>query len=184
MIPPIRRQRSGAKELDLRKEFDELVYGANNNMPHNHLALIREVAIDVSGKKIKCACSSKLTDEPDQENQCKYCLGEGFIWNERFTRCYSTLSGSVGGKADKIEDYRPGNLATDYKIFYLRYDEKISYNDKIVELSLDLEGNLIIPYKREKIYRPESIQKYRADNGRVEYIAVYCKEFNSIRERR
>lgn len=183
MIPQVRRQSSGVHELDLRKEFDEIVYGTNGNMPHNHLALIREVRLDANNKRIKCACNSTLTNEPDQENQCQYCLGEGFIWDERFTRCYSTLSGSVGGKADKLEDYRPGKLLTDYKIFYLRYDEKISYYDKIIELSLDLEGNIIIPYKREKIYRPETIQKYRADNGRVEYIAVYCKEFNSIRER-
>ena len=73
-------------------------------------------------------------------------------------------------------------IRTDYKIFYFRYDEKISYRDKIIELSLDIEGKLLVPYKRETIYRPETIQMFRADNGRVEYIAVYCREESSIRE--
>ena len=75
-------------------------------------------------------------------------------------------------------------MRTDYKVFYIRYDEKISYYDKIIELSLDFEGNVVIPYKREFIYRPETIQNYRSDNGRLEYIAVYCREEPSIRKNR
>lgn len=169
-------------EIDLRKEFDEIVFGIGGCKPHNHLILIREVRRDDSNNLIPCACVDELTQEPDRENQCRFCLGEKYIWDERFVRCYSTLVGAAGGKGDKTERPKPGELRTDYKIFYLRFDEKISYRDKIIDLSLDIEGNLLVPYKRETIYRPETIQKYRADNGRVEYIAVYCREENSIRE--
>ena len=135
-----------------------------------------------NGDLIKCACVSSLTDEADNENECKYCLGERYIWDEKFARVYSTLVGADGGKGNRTKRINPGEIRTDYKLFYLRYDEIISYRDKIIELSLDIEGNVLVPYKRETIYKPETIQKYRADNGRVEYIAVYCREQSSIRE--
>lgn len=169
-------------EIDLRKEFDDIVFGIGGCKAHNHLILIREARKTSEGKLIRCACVSKLTDEPDKENQCKYCLGEKYIWDERFSRCYSSLVGADGGKGNRTKRIYPGEIRTDYKVFYLRYDEKISYRDKIIDLSLDIEGNLLVPYKRETIYKPETIQKYRADNGRVEYISVYCREENSIRE--
>jgi hypothetical protein len=169
-------------EIDLRKEFDDIVFGVGGCKPHNHLVLVRQARRASDGSLIKCACVSELTDEPDTENQCPYCLGEKYIWDERFSRCYSTLLGADGGKANRTKRIQPGEVRTDYKIFYFRYDEKVSYRDKIIELSLDLEGKLVIPYKREIIYRPETIQEYRADNGRVEYLAIYCREENSIRE--
>jgi hypothetical protein len=182
MIPPTRRVSRQNCEIDLRKEFDEIVFGIDGCKPHNHLVLIREARKDNLGKIIKCSCVDPLTDEADQENECRYCLGSKYIWDERFIRCYSSLVGADGGKGNRTKRILPGEIRTDYKVFYLRYDEKISYRDKIIELSLDLEGNLIVPYRRETIYRPETIQTYRADNGRVEYIAVYCREENSIRE--
>ena len=169
-------------EIDLRKQFDEIVFGKNGHIPHKIKILIRNLRKDKHDNYISCRCVDRLTDEPDQENECRFCLGEGYIWDERFAYCYSTLVGADGGKANRNKRIIPGELKSDYKVFYLRYDEKISYNDKIIELSLDLEGKLVIPYKREKIYRPETIQEYRSDNGRLEYIAVYCREEPSIRK--
>ena len=174
--------KNGSCEIDLRKEFDNIVFGIGGCKPHNHLILIRNARKDANDNLIKCACVSNLSDEPDPENKCKYCLGEKYIWDERFARCYSAMVGADGGKGNRNKRIYPGEIRTDYKIFYLRYNEKISYRDKIIELSLDIEGNVLVPYKRETIYRPETIQKYRADNGRIEYIAVYCREDSSIRE--
>jgi hypothetical protein len=171
------------KEIDLRKQFDEIVLGKNGNISHGHKVLIRSARkSNTTGEYIKCKCVSNITDEPDQENECRFCLGEGYIWDERFVLCYSSLVGADGGKANRNKRIIPGEMRTDYKVFYIRYDEKISYYDKIIELSLDLEGNVLIPYKREFIYRPETIQNYRSDNGRLEYIAVYCREEPSIRK--
>jgi hypothetical protein len=168
-------------EIDLREEFDNIVFGKGGCKPHNHLILIREARLDSSFNRIDCSCRDPLTREADAENTCRYCLGEGYIWDERFVRVYSSLVGADGGKGNRTKRIMPGEIRTDYKVFYLRYDEKISYKDKIIELSLDLEGNLIVPYKRETIYKPETIQIYRADYGRVEYIAVYAREESSIR---
>lgn len=177
------RFKNNACEIDLRKEFDDIVFGVGGCRPHNHLVLIRVARKDpVTNQLIKCDCVSALTDEADTEKECHRCLGEKYIWDERFSRCYSTLLGADGGKANRTKRIAPGELRTDYKLFYFRYDEKISYFDKIIELKLDIEGNVSLPYKRLNIYRPETIQEYRADYGRVEYLAVYCREEDSIRE--
>lgn len=173
---------SSACEIDLRKEFDEIVYGVNGCKPHNTLVLIRNMRLE-NGQLIDCTCVNQLTREPNTEKSCKYCLGEGYLWDERFTRCFSTLLGADGGKANRTRRLMPGEIITDYKIFYLRYDEKISYNDKIIEMALDIEGNLQVPYKRKAIYKPETIEEKRGDNGRLEFYTVYAREETSIRER-
>ena len=182
MIAPSRRRDNLKKEIDLRDQFDEIVLGKNGRIAHQQKVLLRSARRDSKGALIKCACVSKITKEPDQENECRFCLGEGHIWDEKFIYCYSALIGADGGKGNRTKRIIPGEVRTDYKVFYLRYDEKISYNDKIIVLSLDLEGNVVIPYKRETIYRPETIQAYRSDNGRLEYYAVYCREESSVRE--
>ena len=116
-------------ELDLRKEFDEIVFGINGCRAHNHLILIREVRKDSNGNLIKCACVSDLSEEADAESSCRFCLGEKYIWDERFVRCYSSLVGADGGKGNRTKRPSPGEFRTDYKVFYLRFDEKISYMD-------------------------------------------------------
>ena len=63
-----------------------------------------------------------------------------------------------------------------FRIFYFRYDTEISYKDKIIELKLDTEGHPVVPYIRESIYQPSTINRLRSDNGRIEYLTIYCRE--------
>lgn len=175
---------SKASEIDLRKNFDKLVFGKDGSIPHNHLVLLRQRKTDSSGNHIKCTCLNALTKEGNSEKNCDFCLGEGYIWKEKFHRCYSTLIGADGGKSNRTRRVMAGVVRTDYKLFYFKYDTKISYSDKIIELRLDNEGKLSLPYQRETIYTPETIQEYRSDYGRLEYLAVYAREQSSIRENR
>ena len=48
-------------------------------------------------------------------------------------------------------------------------------------MKLDEEGAVVVPYLRESIYEPQTIQKMRSDNGRIEYIALHCREDSAIR---
>lgn len=171
-----------SKEIDLRENFDNLVFGKNGNTPHNHLVLLRKRKLDSNNNFIKCNCVNNISKEANSESNCQFCLGEGYIWKETFYRCYSTLLGADGGKANRTRRIMGGSIRTDYKIFYFKFDTKISYKDKIVELRLDNEGNVSVPYQRDAIYKPETIQEYRADNGRLEYIVVYAREESSIRD--
>jgi hypothetical protein len=174
-----RRFKKARKEIDLRKEFKELIF---EDTPHNYPVLLRKRKKDASGVDIKCNCLNALTQESNVETNCEFCLGEGFLWKETFSRCYSSLIGADGGKANRNRRIMAGEIRTDYKLFYFKFDTEISYKDKIVELRLDYEGAPSIPYERIRIFRPETIQEYRADFGRTEYLAVYAREESSIRK--
>ena len=177
-----RQMYKSAKEQDLRESFDNLVFGSSGGIPHNHLVLLRKRKKDSDGKDIVCNCVNSLSREPNVEKNCQFCLGEGYLWTETFHRCYSTMVGADGGKTNRTRRIMPGSVRTDYKIFYFKFDSIISYKDKIIELRLDNEGNVSVPYQRINIFTPETIQEYRSDYGRLEYLAVYAREESSIRE--
>lgn len=168
-------------EIDLRKEFDAFLFGTDGGTPHNHLILLRQPKRDSNNQPLRCACVDHLTNEPSSEQECPFCLGEGFYWKESFHRVYSNYSGSGTGLSARNQTMPMGTVRVDYKIFYLKFDVPITYKDKIIDLKLDTAGNLVVPYRRESIYKPETIIKNRSDNGRVEYITVYCREDNAIR---
>jgi hypothetical protein len=136
---------------------------------------------DANNSLMVCTCTSSLTGEPDTEKSCPFCLGEGFYWDESWATGYGVYVGADGGNAGRVRGLKPGSVRIDYRIFYLRYDTDISYRDKIIDPKLDTEGEAVVPYVRESIYKPQTINRYRADNGRIEYIAVYCREDDAIR---
>lgn len=177
-----RKLYQSAKEVDLRKSFDNLVFGSNGDIAHNHLVLVRKRKLDDAGNYIQCNCVNKLSRESNGEKNCQFCLGEGFLWVETFYRCYSSMVGADGGKTNRTRRISAGSIRTDYKIFYFKFDTKISYKDKIIELRLDNEGNVSVPYQRINIFVPETIQEYRSDYGRLEYITIYAREQSSVRE--
>lgn len=172
-------KKNRSTEIDLRENFNQLLFGPG--IKHSHLIFVRHARIDEQGNKVRCNCVDTLTKEAAPEKHCNYCLGEGFLWDEKAYKVFSTLVGVEGGKANRTRRISPGEMKTEYKLFYFKYDTNLSYKDKLVEIRLDEEGAPYIPYTRETIYKIETIQEYRSDNGRIEYIAVYCREEKSIR---
>ena len=175
------RSGTGRTEIDLRGEFDDLIYGGSDSMAHGRKFLLRRMRRDDDNKLLKCACVSFLTNEPDTSESCPYCLGEGYYWDENWIIGYAQYIGADGGNANRVRGLSAGTVRVDYRIFYFRYDTEISYRDKIIELKLDTEGDPVVPYIRESIYKPSTINRLRSDNGRVEYITVYCREEDAIR---
>lgn len=170
---------ASGREIDLRAEFDEIVFGGPTSIPHGKQVLLRKARLDDNYKVIDCVCKGALNREADLD--CPYCLGEGNYWDEELITVYSRFVGADGGLSMREKNLFPGQIRVDTKIFYFRYDTTISYKDKIIEVELDTEGNLVVPYFRESIYKPETINPYRSDYGRVEYIAVHCRENDAIR---
>lgn len=169
------------REVDLRREFDDLVFGGPTSIPHGRLFLLRSMRRDSDGSLLSCTCVDSVTKEPDAEDDCPFCLGEGYYWDEDWITGYSAYVGADGGLSNRVKSLFPGPIRVDYRVFYFRYDTVITYADKIVELELDTEGDPVVPYKRETIYKPQTIIKYRSDRGRIEYIAVYCREEDALR---
>ncbi len=165
-------------EIDLRAKFDELIYGTGGKIPHGQKILVRNLRRDGSNL-VPCVCRDLLTKEGDPS--CSYCQGEAYIWDEVWADAYSQYQSSEGGLIRKNTWMPAGQLRVDYKTFYLRYNTSIRYGDKLIEVSLDEEGRVVVPYIRETIYKPETIQEYRSDRGRIEYIGVHCRENSAVR---
>lgn len=174
-----KRESYGYSEIDLRAEFDNLIYGGAGSISHGRPFLIRRMRRDSDDNLLKCSCVDANTREPDYS--CPYCQGEGYYWDETWITGYASYIGADGGLANRARFLRPGIVRADTKIFYFRYDTILTYYDKIVEVRLDVEGNPVVPYKRESIYKPQTINVYRSDHGRAEYVAVYCQENDAIR---
>lgn len=167
-------------EIDLRKEFDEFIYGDEQNIPHGHLCLIRHMRRNSEGRPVYCTCmDNQIAREPDPD--CSYCLGEGYLWDEQWHMCYSYFGSPQGGLFRRQIKMPPGMIRVDYKIYYFRYDTNLKYGDKIIEVKLDENGDPEIPYVREVIHKPQTIYKARSDHGRLEFITAYCREEDAIR---
>jgi hypothetical protein len=167
-------------ELDLREEMDNILYGEDGGPKHGSLVLIRNMRRNADGYPTLCKCmEGQITREADPD--CSYCFAEGYLWDESWAWGFWMYAGADSGFVKRFQRMPPGEIRVDYKIFFFRYDTPIAYGDKIVEVALDEEGNVRLPYVREAIYKPQTLAKRRADNGRVEYIEAYCREDDAIK---
>lgn len=167
-------------ELDLRAEMDEILFGTPNGPRHGKNILIRNMRRDADGYPTECTCQAgQTTREPDFN--CSYCLGEGYLWDENWGWAFSMYAGADSGFVRRYVNMPVGIARVDYKLFFLRYDTTIEYGDKIIEVRLDDEGDVQLPYVREAIHKPQTLTKRRADNGRLEFIAAFCREKDALR---
>lgn len=178
-----RKNSQRSREIDLRVEFDTLIFGDKQagKIAHGHPILLRTMRRDSNNNPIYCNCMvAEGTTEPDPD--CSYCFGEGYLSDENWEWTYSLHANADSGLARKYMHVIPGLERTDYVIFFLRFDSIIRYEDKIVEVKLDIEGQPIIPYIRTAIYKPSTIPDMRSDRGRVEFIPVFCKEEDALKQ--
>lgn len=171
---------SSSGEIDLREWVDEIFYGTNGGTPHAHLALLRRMR-RTNGVEESCICKSNSIVR-EASPACPYCLGEGFYWDEQWVYVYSWHTTSESGLAKKFMSTGAGQVKADSKVFILDYRVDVDHLDKIIDVSLDKDGQPVIPYVRKDIWIPETIIELRSDNGRLEFWAVHCREKDSIRE--
>jgi hypothetical protein len=163
----------GRTEIDLRAEFNKTRDGSFPEIAKFQSGLQRIFRLDSNGRKIVCSCTDPVTGEPDKERRCNSCLGEGFYWDESPILFYHTYIGS-----DRNIDtlYKPGDIITDVRMFYISTEYDLTKSDKLVLLTLDKEGKVTSPLKRENIYKISLVQKMRLDNGRLEFWKVTASE--------
>ena len=165
---------TSATEADLRHELNSLFFGDGYEIPKAHSVLLRRMRRS-GNDLIECPCVDKLTREPDIDHRCEYCLGEGYLWDEEWLSTRSVVIGSTTNKlVFKTQHLEPGQINAEVKVFFMEYDVQPSWYDRIVELYSDQEGKPAVPYRRYRIYRPQTIQPLRSDHGRVEFFAVWC----------
>ncbi len=158
---------STTKELDLRTELHSLLYGSSSEISKGKIGLLRVMRKGSDNKLIRCSCRSKITDEPDRDNFCRYCHGHGYFWDEREIVYYKN-DDSFRKREGMTQEYE-GDL------FYLEYSDVVSPADFLIEILLNLDGTPVQPIERMKVYDIISADHFRADNGRVEFWRLRAK---------
>lgn len=157
--------------VDLREEFDNLVLGYQGETPIGRPFILRRMRRDSSDQLIQCTCVSSLTNEPDRDYPCPYCLGSGYLWDEELITAYKVVSTSSGGSSAR-DNYRkeiPGTMYYPAARFFLSYSVVPTRNDRIVEIELDADGDAVLPYNRVAIYELVLVRAMRSDNAQIDY---------------
>jgi hypothetical protein len=148
-------------ELDLREELSRTFNGSVDEVAKGQMGLIRTMRIGEDNKQIRCVCRDKQTDEPSRDSYCRYCLGSGFLWDERKMLYYKNESSFMGDRGF---------------FFYIEYDKEITTKDYIVEIKLDRDGEPLMPISRNKLYNILEAFPHKADAGRREFWKVQAVE--------
>lgn len=157
----------------MRQELIDMFDGKSPEIPKAQGGLLRRMRRDANDRKIPCPCVDSLTKEPDKDRWCPVCYGDAFLWDEEELQFYRILPASNTANALQDELRQPGLINIPIVVFYIRYDSRITEDDKIVRIALDLEGEPVTPRSREAIYRVNAVWDYRADNGKLEYWKVF-----------
>ena len=167
---------SGSTEPDLRKELGNTLDGHYPEVAKARQALLRKMRLDANGKLTKCGCVDSVTKEPDKDFFCPICHGEGYLWDETYIKVYKVLLKSDVGNVYREVMKAPGLQNSSMSVFFCKSLVDITQKDRIIELSLDAEGEVSTPFKRRALHKIVAAVDYRADNGRLEYWKLDCYE--------
>lgn len=172
---------SSRTEIDLRQELHNMFTGGGGEIPKARDVILRRMRRDSSGNPIIAPSVDALTREPDLDTYDPFALGEQYLWDESFqlTRRVVGMSNNVG-LARRDMRLQGGVINPQTVVFFFQHHVAPTWYDRIVELQLDLDGAPIVPYRRGRIYKPESVVDYRSDNGRVEFWGVFCFEKDAV----
>ena len=168
--------------ISLRREMTNTLYGSYNEEGIGIPVLLRRLRRDeITLARTPCPCVDSLRLEPDKDTLCPICLGTGYLWDEEWHNAYKVIVG--GGSASLGSRYAHHEMGLinrkEYRFFF-DYTSGLIEGDQIVEVSLDVEGEIAKPIRRTIVWTPNTIEDKRLDNGRVEFYIATCQQTNAI----
>jgi hypothetical protein len=160
-------------EPNMRQEIINMFDGAFPEVAKAQDGLLRKMRRDSNGNRITCACVDPVTKEPDKDQWCPLCEGEGFYWDEEELQFYCHIAGRDVTNAMRETLARPGLIDVPIVIFYIRYESLITKDDRVVRLVLENDGSAVQPRVRRDIFGLGLVWDYRADNAKLEYWKGY-----------
>jgi hypothetical protein len=170
-------KKSGVKEIDIRKELNDFMFGSSGEIAKGQSLVLRRMRTIVPGaypssvEEIqKCGCI-KSDLESSRDYGCNNCDGEGYLFDEEMVTGYKT-SRFEYQDVEKIQEW--GKEVHSISFFYIEYHENISRYDKIIEPAVDTSGRLLSPLKAHMKYNVHMAERFRADKGRTEFWRLAC----------
>lgn len=161
-------------EPNMRQEMINTLDGFSPEIAKSQPGLLRKMRRDSAGKPIPCECVDTVTKEPDKDRFCPVCFGEGYKWDETQVKLYRTVQGADSSNTTLDVLTPAGLINIPLVVFYLRYSNEITKEDKIITLTLEANGTASSPLKRRQVFRIEHLWDYRADNGKLEYWKAFA----------
>lgn len=158
-------------EPDMRQELINTLDGKFPEVSKRQIAVLRKMRRDINGNLTQCVCVDTLTHEPTKDHFCPYCHSMGYYWDEVFIDMYKVET-NEGSFREKLPS--PGLINIPGVIFYLKASVDITKEDRIVEITLGIDGQPTRPYKRKTLYRIGALVDLRSDIGKLEYWKVNC----------
>lgn len=165
------------ESVNLRTEFDALIYGNSGESPIGQTFILRRMRRDSSDTLVPCVCLDELTQEPDRDYPCPYCSGRGFLWDEELITGYKVIAASPGGSNAEVNMQKTpaGKMYVPAARIYFSYDIDLTIDDRIVEVELDAAGDAVTPYNRLVIYELSLVRAMRADNAAIAFWVANCQ---------
>jgi hypothetical protein len=167
--------KSKRKEIDLRKEFGQTLDGSVYEIPKAFTVMLRQFRRNENGYRVPCSCN--VAKEGQMHQKCSVCLGEGYLWDEHYIETFKVEIGSDQEKAGASLLTEIGRTKKQFCKFYVQSTHKIDYEDKVIELALNPEGDVAKPERRHITWTINTLNEKRGDNGRLEYIILYCRKY-------
>lgn len=167
--------KSKRKEIDLRREFGQTLGGSVYEIPKAFTVMLRQFRRNENGYRVPCSCN--VAKEGQMHQKCSVCLGEGYLWDEHYIDTFKVEIGSDQEKAGASLLTEIGRTKKQFCKFYVQSTHKIDYEDKVIELALNPEGDVAKPERRHITWTINTLNEKRGDNGRLEYIILYCRKY-------
>jgi hypothetical protein len=165
-----------AETFNLRDEFHQLLFGNFEDPGIGRPVLVRRI------RDQKCVCFKSSTGSPNPG--CRYCDGEGYLWDETLETAYVGKNvGSVLGAATGVAEQNSlatwGESDDTRSLAYFEASVFPNYErylipqhptcDRLFELKVDHRGELITPAIRVAKWKIKSLTPHQGDFGRVEF---------------
>ena len=164
----------GRKEIDLRQELHELLYGSELEIGKGRVFIVREMRRDDDDHLVPCTCRDPLTGESPRNIKCNSCKGEGYLWDDNTYVGYKSEETPVKRYLGELIEI--GDISSALPYVFFEYYAEVRKGDKLIEPKLDTEGRVLSPIQIEAIYSVPWARKIRGDSGRIEFVKLRVVE--------
>ena len=165
---------SSTTEIDMRKETINFMDGHFPEIAKAKPILLRKVRLDSNNNIIYCNCLDPVSKEADKSTFCLSCWGLGMLFDEEWIDTYATLETSSDSTNAFLNTIiPPGIISFPSIVFYTKYNDKLTTNDRLVEVELNDDGTVKNPIVRINMFRINYVWGFRSDNGKLEYNKIF-----------